>query len=182
MFNESVGPLSLNPRQNKGQDINGQDLELWSTTYTWYYSNNGVPTANPVEVCQGTTNLNLWVSGKSLCTWTFVYQPGWGRVCNMYLFDQRCNVIGQNLGGVTLDDLNNTNGWGFASELPDYVVINIPSDPISGISNQVVFWYAGEEYMPWDFIPLNYKWLLDNNFSWSGTYGIFTVMRAAFAC
>ena len=96
----------------------------------------------------------------------------------MYLFDQRCVVIGENLGGVTLDDLANPTGWGFSSQLSDFVVINIPQP----ISDQVTFWYNGEMYLPWDFVPTNYNWLLDNNFSWSGTAGIFTVIRTAFSC
>jgi len=169
MFNESVGPLSLNARQG---------LVTWPITYTWDYSNDGGWMANPVQVCQGTTNINPWVSGKSICTWTFVWTPSWGRKCNMYLFDQRCVVIGENLGGVTLDDLANPKGWGFSSQLPEFVVINIPQP----INDQVTFWYDGEMYLPWDFVPTNYNWLLDNNFSWSGTAGIFTVIRTAFSC
>jgi hypothetical protein len=96
----------------------------------------------------------------------------------MYMFDQHCVVIGENLQQVTLDDLANPVGWGFSSELPDFVVINIPEP----ITNQVTFWYAGEMYLPFDFVPADYNWLLGYNFSWSGTAGIFTVISTAFAC
>jgi hypothetical protein len=173
IFNESIGLLSLKARQN---------FDVWNVTYSLGYAQGSGWIANPVEVCQGTTALNPWISGKSICTWTFLWTPSWGRKCNMYMFDQGCVLIGKNLGQVTLDDLANPVGWGFSSELPDFVVINIPSDPISVVSNNVTFWYDGEEYMLRDGIPTNYNWLFKNNFSWSGTYGIFTVIRTAFAC
>jgi hypothetical protein len=182
IFNQSVAPLSLNARQNQGQDIEGQDLEIWQTTYYWYETNNGVPTQYPIQVCQGALNLNPWVLGKSICTWTFVWQPAWGRACEMYLFDQSCHVIGQNLGDVTLDDLADPNGWGFASQLPYYLLVNIPSDPNTVVNNDVTFWYNEETYTPWDGLPTNYGWLFSNGFSWSGTFGIFTVIRMSFAC
>lgn len=162
-----------------------QGITVWGVTYTWLYSSNGGYISNPVQVCQGTSNPNPWIAtpGKSICTWTFLWQPDWGRKCNMYLFDQNCTLIGKNLRQVTLDELADPKGWGFSSELPDFVVINIPPNPNTTVTNQnLTFWYDGEMYSPWDHIPTNYDWLINYGFSWVGTAGIFTVIRYAFAC
>ncbi|KUJ14552.1 uncharacterized protein LY89DRAFT_736583 [Mollisia scopiformis] len=51
----------------------------------------------------------------------------------MWMFDNKCNQIGNNGNTVTRDDLAAPGGWGFSSELEDFLVVHIPRDwPNSG--------------------------------------------------
>jgi hypothetical protein len=143
---------------------------------------NVVEPAN-LAVCQGTDALNPWQTGdappgKRICTFTLAYEPAMGNYADLYLFDQRCTVIGHN-DQVSLDDLANPAGWGFASELPFYLVVNVPAGPLS---HQITMWYDSLQYIPFDFLPYGYSWFFDNGYTEAYTAGVWTMIRASFAC
>ena len=63
----------------------------------------------------------------NMCTLTLISHPSWNNLVKLYIYDNECKRIGENLS-VPRDMLASKWGWGMSSELPKYLVISIARD------------------------------------------------------
>jgi hypothetical protein len=130
-----------------------------------------------IDVCQGTDAVGPYY-GNGFCTVTLVYDRSWGQRAEMLMYDQWCNTIGQN-DFVTLDQL--AAGWGFSSQLHDFVVLTIP-DVGNPFDNQISFWYNSVYYQPFQDIPPEASYFMQYNYTASGGAGSVGAYRMGFGC
>jgi hypothetical protein len=131
-----------------------------------------------IDVCQGTDAVGPYY-GKGFCTVTLVHDPtSWGQRAEMLMYDQWCNTIGEN-AYVTLDQL--AAGWGFSSQLPDFVVLTIP-DVANPFDNRISFWYNSVYYQPFQDTPPEAGWFKEYNYTASGGSGSVGAYRMGFGC
>jgi hypothetical protein len=131
-----------------------------------------------IDVCQGTDAVGAYYGG-GFCTVTLVHDSTtWGQRAEMLMYDQWCNTIGEN-DYVTLDQL--AAGWGFSSQLPDFVVLTIP-DVGNPFDNQISFWYNSVYYQPFQDIPAKASWFMEYNYTAFGGAGSVGAFRMGFGC
>jgi hypothetical protein len=130
-----------------------------------------------IGVCQGTDAVGPYY-GRGFCTVTLVHDPSWGQRAEMLMYDQWCNTIGEN-AYVTLDQL--AAGWGFSSQLLDFVVLTIP-DAGNPFDNLISFWYNSVYYQPFQDIPAEASYFMAENYTASAGAGSVGAIRMGFGC
>jgi hypothetical protein len=84
-------------------------------------------------------------------------------------------MIGQNWKEVTVQEL--AAGWGFSSELPDYLVITIPFP----FTTNVIMKYNSVENRPF-LGSYPEKWFFDNGYNAIDQEEDYTMYRMGFGC
>ena len=133
-------------------------------------------------ICQPTKPVE---EGKNRCTLTWVAHSNVKDKARLFLFDQECNLIKENMPlDVTSTELNTADGFPLSSRLPYYVVL-LKFDPSQ--PDESAFWYNGIRYsatLKSTTIPGSYNdyQKLSGSDSWTNGNGEYQVSRNGFNC